>query len=92
MNTKENCLRALGSLVSMAIDNTKGSKAVGICHKEILAYICGLETENKKVWQRYKEEHSQITKALDKISKLKPFIPNEIPSWLDELEKTLTGD
>lgn len=76
----------------MAIDNTKGSKAVDICHKEILAYIDGLETENEKIWQKYKEEYNQITKALDKISKLKPFIPNEIPSWLDELEKTLKGD
>lgn len=67
MNTKENCLRALGNLVSMAIDNTKGSKSVDICHKEILAYIGGLETENDKVWQRYKEEHNQICKAIQFI-------------------------
>ena len=34
---------------------------------------------------------SRNEKAIDKISKLKPFIPNEIPSWLDELENILQG-
>ena len=68
MNTRENCLRALGNLVSMAIDNTKGSKAVDICHKEISAYIDGLETENNKVWQRYKEEHNGICKGMEYLN------------------------
>lgn len=67
MNTKENCLRELGNLVNMAIDNTKGSKAVEICYREILAYIDGLETENDKLWQRHNEEHNQICKAIEYV-------------------------
>ena len=44
-----------------------------------------------EVLDKLLELQQRIDKALDKISKLKPFIPNEIPTWLDELENILEG-
>lgn len=61
-------------------------------------YITNLQEKNEKLdynlteyTQNYLELQQRIDKALDKISKLKPFIPNEIPTWLDELENILEG-
>lgn len=48
--------------------------------------------DKMKQLQEEKEDYkSRYEKAIDKMSKLKPFIPNEIPSWLDELENILNG-
>lgn len=51
---------------------------------KIRDYITNLQEEKED----YK---SRCENAIDKMSKLKPFIPNEIPSWLDELENILNG-
>ncbi len=44
------------------------------------------------IYFKCKKIENNRDKALEKISKLKSFLPNEIPSWLDELEEILVGD
>lgn len=36
-------------------------------HKELVKEIMGLETENRKVWERYREFYNQICKAIQYI-------------------------
>ena len=53
--------------------------------------ITNLQEENQRLKEEKEDYKSRNEKAIDKISKLKPFIPNKIPSWLDELENILNG-
>jgi hypothetical protein len=58
--SEEKFLRALGTLYNMAIDNTKGSRAVEICVKDIQNYVQQKENIIKEV-REYIEKHSQMT-------------------------------
>lgn len=65
--------------------------------EDIQLYILGLETENKKIWQRYREEHEQICDAIEALKKLSSKIEFcEGVSWhikeIDEIISKLKGN
>ena len=82
MNREEQkYLIALGNLQNMAIDNTKGSKAVEICTNDIRTYverlnniIDELEKYLKKQMEYYKldtDYYVEYKLTLDKLNELK---------------------
>jgi len=69
--SEEKFLRALGTLYNMAIDNTKGSRAVEICVKDIQNYVQQKENIIKEVREYiqkglYSVDGSYVLKILDK--------------------------
>lgn len=59
-------------------------------NKALVQQILGLETENKKVWERYREEHEQICRAIGYIEEHK-LNRNKVSEMLmgDEIVKLL---
>lgn len=70
--SEEKFLRALGNLQNMAIDNTKGSKAVEICVNDIQNYVKQKENIIKEVKKyidyitNYNDLKEELLKILDK--------------------------
>lgn len=74
---------ALGNLQSMAIDNTKGSKGVGICVLDINEYTAYLQSKIDKAIEFIKEKGCYYSGDFDDILDLYD---------LDDLLNILQGD
>lgn len=77
MSAEEKYLIALGNLQSMAIDNTKGSKAVEICANDIRDYLDKYKIvldKIKDLLKEYKytniEDYSRIIEFYRKLESL----------------------
>lgn len=43
-------------------------------NKRLIQQVMGLETENKKLWERHNEEHEQICKAIKYMEEYNEFV------------------
>lgn len=82
MSAEEKYLIALGNLKSMAIDNTKGSKAVEICANDIRDYL----DKYKIVLNKIKELINHYAVEDEDYSKIYNQEEKEILELLEEIE------
>lgn len=84
---EEKFLRALGTLSNMAIDNTKGSRAVEICVKDIQNYVQQRDNIIKEVREYIHDRYDGevLTHTFDKDN------VKELLEILDKVEENTNG-
>ena len=93
--SEEQYLIALGNLENMAIDNTKESRAVEICVKDINNYVERLNKELNKYRYTPKAHFKETMELRNRIARANNYIdqvllyriPNKTKEVYDDIEK-----